>query len=58
MPTVLLRVAGLNAFNADAEAQPPQGELAQIKLSVSGSERHAVITGTLQEDAAAACAAI
>ena len=43
MPAVLLGVARLDAFDTNAEAQPPDGEFAQVKQGVSGSERHAII---------------
>ncbi len=43
MAAVLLRMAGLDAFDADAQAQPPDRELAQIKQGVGGSERHTVV---------------
>jgi hypothetical protein len=43
MAAVLLRMAGLDPFDADAQAQPPHRELAQIKQGVSGSEGHTVI---------------
>ena len=37
---ILLRVAGLDAFDANTEAQPPDGEFAQMKQGVRGSEGH------------------
>ena len=43
MAAVLLRVTWLDALNADAQAQPPDVEFAQVKHSVSRSKRHTVI---------------
>jgi len=43
MATVLLRVAGLDAFNLDAQAEPPHREFAQAVERVRGREGHAVI---------------
>jgi hypothetical protein len=40
---ILLRMAGLDAFNANAQAEPPDGELAQVKQGMSGSKRNTVI---------------
>ena len=38
MPAVLLRMAWFDAFDANAEPQPPHGELAQVEQRVSRSE--------------------
>jgi hypothetical protein len=40
---VLLRVAGPDAFELDAEPQPPDGELAQAVQRVSAREREPAI---------------
>jgi len=45
-------MAGLNAFDADAQAQPPHRKLAQIEQSVSRSEGHAVVTANVGGQAA------
>jgi hypothetical protein len=44
MAAILLRMARLNALNANAEAKPPDGEFAQVKQGVCGSKGHAVVT--------------
>ena len=41
--TVLLGMARLDAFDADAQAEPPDRELAQGEQGMSGSEGNAVI---------------
>lgn len=43
VPAVLLRVAGLDPFNVNSQAQPPDGELAEPIERRRGRERHAVI---------------
>ena len=43
VPSVLLRVPGLNSFDLDTESQPPHGELAQPVEGIRGRERDAVI---------------
>jgi hypothetical protein len=40
---ILLGMARFDAFNTDAQAEPPDGELAQVEESVSGGERNAVV---------------
>jgi len=40
---VLLRMGRFDPFDADAQAQPPHGELAQVEQRVCGSEGHAVV---------------
>ena len=40
---ILLRMTGLDAFNANARAEPPDGELAPVKQGMGGSKRNAVI---------------
>ena len=52
MTAVLLRMTRLDPFNADSEAEPPDRELAQIKQSVSGSERNTVIAADVGGQAA------
>src|ERR1700681_1885994 len=43
MAAVLLRMARLDPFDADAQPEPPDREFAQVEQSVSGSEGHSVI---------------
>ena len=43
MPAVLLGMTGLDAFDADTETKPPDGEFAQIEQGVRRSKRHAII---------------
>jgi hypothetical protein len=31
MPAILLRMTGLDAFDADAQTQPPDGELGKVE---------------------------
>src|SRR5487761_104517 len=52
MPAILLRMARLDAFDADAQAQPPHGELAQVEQGVRGGEGHAIITANVGGHAA------
>jgi hypothetical protein len=52
MAAILLRMAGLDAFDANAQAQPPDGELAQMKQGVSGREGHAVVAANVGVQAA------
>jgi hypothetical protein len=52
MAAILLWMARLDALDANAQAQPPDRELAQIKQSVSGSEGHAVIAADVGGQAA------
>jgi hypothetical protein len=52
LAAVLLRVARLDAFDANTQPEPPDGELAQIEQGVSRSERHAVITANVGGQAA------
>ena len=40
---VLLWVAGLDGFDANAQAQPPYRELAQAEQGMSAGEGHAVV---------------
>src|ERR1700675_2664685 len=40
---VLLRMARLDALDGNAEAQPPNGESAQIEEAIGRSEGHAVV---------------
>jgi len=41
---ILLRMARLDALDADAETQPPDGELAQVEPSMRRGKRHTVVT--------------
>src|SRR5579862_9795759 len=43
MAAILLRMARLDPFDADAQPEPPDREFAQVKQSVRGSEGHTVI---------------
>ena len=43
VPAILLGMARRNPFEADAETEPPDGELAQPVQRVRGGEGHAVI---------------
>ena len=43
MPAVLLRMAGLNALDRDAQAQPPDRQSRKLEQSMRGSEGHAVV---------------
>src|SRR5262252_2866549 len=43
MATVLLGMAGGNSLEANAEAQPPDGELGQAIEAGRGGKRHAVV---------------
>jgi hypothetical protein len=52
MAAVLMRMTGLDAFNADAQAEPPHRELAQMEQGVSGSEGYAFITADVGGQAA------
>src|SRR5579871_4433783 len=40
---VLLGMAGLDAFDGDAEPQPPDGELGEIEQAVRTGERDAIV---------------
>lgn len=43
VPTVLLGVPGFDALDANAEAEPPDRELAQVEQCPGAGEGHAVI---------------
>jgi hypothetical protein len=43
MPAVLLGMSWLNAFDLDAEPEPPDCELAEAKESVGACERSTVV---------------
>ena len=43
VPAVLLRMAGLDVLDVDAEAESPDGEFAEAIEGVGGGEGHAVI---------------
>jgi hypothetical protein len=49
---VLLRMAGLEPFDADAQAKSPDRQLAQIKQGVSGRERNTVVAADVGRQAA------
>ena len=40
---VLLRVAGLDALDGDAEPEPPDRELGEVEEAVRAGERHAIV---------------
>src|SRR5262249_40780470 len=50
--TILLRVAGPDAFNADAQAEPPDRQFAQMKQRVCRSERDSIIAADVGRQAA------
>jgi hypothetical protein len=41
--TVLLRMAGLDALDGDAQAQPPDGQLGEVEQGVGAGEGDAVV---------------
>lgn len=43
MPSVLLRVTRLDAFDRDAEAKPPDRELGEIEQSIGTCEGHTTV---------------
>jgi len=43
MAAVLLRLAGLDALQADAQTQPPDGQAREPEQSPGGGERRAVV---------------
>ena len=43
MAAILLWMPGFDAFNTDAQSQPPDGQLGEVEQPVRGSERNAVI---------------
>src|SRR5713101_6299846 len=52
MAAVLLRMAGLDPFNANTQPEPPDRELTQVEQSVGGSEGNAVIAADVGGQAA------
>jgi hypothetical protein len=52
MASILLGMAGLDAFDADAQAQPPDGELTQVEQSMRRGEGHAIIAANVGRQAA------
>src|SRR5467141_2028714 len=52
MTAVLLRMARLDALNANAQPEPPDRELAQVEERVGGSEGHAIIAADVGRQAA------
>ena len=52
MTAILLRMARLNAFNADPQPEPPDGKLAQLEQGVGRSEGNAVIAADVRRQAA------
>ena len=43
MAAVLLRMTGLDSLDGNAEAQPPNGESAQVEETIGRGEGHAVV---------------
>jgi hypothetical protein len=43
MAAILLRMAGLDAFEVDTKPQPPHGELAQAEQGMRAGEGHPII---------------
>jgi hypothetical protein len=43
MPAVLLRVAGLDVLDLDAEPEPPDGEFGEVEEGIRTGEGNAVI---------------
>ena len=43
MPPVLLRVAGLDAFDLDTEPEPPDGELGEVVQGIGTGAGNAII---------------
>jgi hypothetical protein len=43
MATVLLRMAGLDTFDGDAESKPPHGQATQVEQTIGGGEGNAVV---------------
>ena len=52
VPAILLRVSWLDAFDGDAEAQPPDGQLGEIEQCVGAGERDAVVGSDSLREAA------
>ena len=42
----------LDALNADAQARPPDGQLAQVEQGMRGSKRHTVVAANVGGQAA------
>src|ERR1700676_4213593 len=52
MAAVLLRMARLDAFNANPQPEPPDREFAQVKQGVCGGEGNAVMATNVKRHAA------
>jgi len=52
MAAVLLRMARLDALDANAQPEPPDRQLAQVEQGVCGSEGHAIIATDVGRQAA------
>src|SRR6266404_1255722 len=52
MAAILLRMARLDAFDANTQPEPPDRELAQVEQGVGGSEGNAVIAADVGRQAA------
>src|ERR1043165_7087315 len=49
--TILLRMAGADALDGDAQSQPPYRESAQAEVRAPAGERHAVVSANGQRQA-------
>jgi hypothetical protein len=49
---VLLRMAGLDAFDGDAEPEPPDRELGEIEQGIGAGKRHAIVGANGERQAA------
>jgi hypothetical protein len=54
MPAILLRMTGLDAFDGDAQTQPPDGELGEVEQRVGRGEGNAVVRAHADRQAAPA----
>jgi hypothetical protein len=43
MPAILLRMTGLDAFDGDAQTQPPDGEFGKVEQGVGRGEGNTVV---------------
>jgi hypothetical protein len=52
MPAILLRLTGLDAFDRDAQTQPPDGELGEVEQRVGRGEGNTVVGADAARQAA------
>ena len=52
MPAVLLRMTRLDAFDGDAQTQPPDGELREVEQGVGRGKGHTVVGADAARQAA------